>query len=764
LAEALTGYAVTSLRQMALHHGLDAGLKKARMVRVLAAHFSSEEHRAAAIAKVDPDARALLGFARLAGDWVGHDTLLSVLTPLGIMDPLAGKKSLYWRSGDDMGDPSASDSKDLRDVLARLEVQGLLVGASPRFGHGTVIDMGMARDYAIPADLRELLPAADAAALSRREAPAQWTPADPQPFARALYSLWSFVWRHEPALLKKGTIAKRGLKALAAEYPVPLDADSASTEVDLAQIYRHRWLLMHLGLIEHVQWKHLRADLSKAEDFWEAPLAERARRWHDSWLDAWWWCELNDIPGLTWRRSSGSAADELNQHMVRARKKAVAFVHLQLADGQWHAMDRLMALMELRDRDFLVPAYRSRSAYGYSWETRYNATYNHAGLSFPHVRDETQGWQQVETRYVEQLLRTLHGFGILDLAEADEGLEAVRLSALGRHVFAEGPTPPEPSGGRIILQPNFHILAFGPVPERDLLRLERFADRAATDRAMEFVLDAGSVYRAQRQGLGCAHVIAELRTLTEAEVPQNVLRSLEEWQESHEQIVVRRGVSLLHADDPELLAQLTTLPEAASAIRPLAPTFALAADGTALDALLEAADLIPVRRHDPTARGTVRLAEDGRVELRHKFADLYTAGRLDMLAEHDPQGGGWRLTAEAARAAKRKRGWLAETQIEAWRVLCADEGPAWLERRIKRWLGSYGKARLRRAWVLELDKPEALAALQEGPVGSQDDVSAETLTLPLRAYKPKGVPVLIDPDDLARLRTLLEAYGIELEE
>jgi hypothetical protein len=361
-------------------------------------------------------------------------------------------------------------------------------------------------------------------------------------------------------------------------------------------------------------------------------------------------------------------------------------------------------------------------------------------------------------------MRTLHRFGLLDLAEGDGGLEAVRLSELGRHVFADGPAPPAPSGGRIILQPNFHILAFGPVPERDLLHLERFADRAATDRAMEFVLDAGSVYRAQRQGLGCAHVIAELRTLTEAEVPQNVLRSLEEWQETHEQIVVRRGVSLLHAKDPQQIETLTALPGAAEAIHRLAPAFARAADGPALDALLEAADLIPVRRHDPTARGTVRLAEDGRVELRHKFADLYTAGRLDMLAEHDPQGGGWRLTAEAARAAKRKRGWLAETQIEAWRALCADEGPAWLERRIKRWLGSYGKARLRRAWLLELDKPEALTALQEGQGRARDDASGETLTLPLRSYKPKGVPVLIDPDDLAKLRPLLEAYGIELEE
>lgn len=762
--EALPHYSIVSLQATATHHGLDASGPKARLERELIAFFERDEHVATSLDRLDEDARALLDLVHASDGWTPSTALRSASAARGISDALAARQP-YARSTDDMGDPAATDSKDLRDVLARLEVQGLLVGREPRFGHGTVVDMGAAAYYAIPSAVHAVLPAADPGTLSRCEAPAEWAAADPGPFGRSLYTLWSFLWRHEPSLLKKGTLGKRSLKQLAEEYPLPLDVAAAGSELDLPMVYRQRGLLESLGLITR-KGSRLRVDLEASEAHWLATPGQRAGAWHYAWLDAWGWNELDDIPGLAWSYGAGMSGDRVARHVARARREIVSFLHAQWRDGAWHSVAQLSALMQMRNRDVLVPVKHWRVS---PWSSRYKASNNHAGLSFPDVRSEDAGWQQVEQPFMEQVMRTLHAFGLLDLAEGAQGLEAVRLSALGRHELADGPEPPPaPGGGRIVLQPNFHILAMGPVPEGELLRLERFATRSATDRALEYVLDARSVYRAQRAGMGVDQVMAELRALTEQELPENVLRSLEEWQEAHEQIVVRKDVGLLQAADPELIAELTDRSAARGVVRRLAPTFALVEDPSRLDALLSAAEVFPIRQHDPLARGTVRVDDDGSVELVHRFADLYTTGPLDALAAQDPATGTWRITAEAARAAKEERGWDAEQQIARWRRLCAGEAPPWLERRIKSWLGSYGRARLRRAWVLELERPEALEALKEavGAARGTDETAsaAPILSRPMRAYEPKAKPVLVDPDDLAQLRALLEEHGIELEE
>jgi len=813
LEEGLSRYTVASLKCMADFHGVDRDLKKAQLVEALAAHFARRANPTAALDDLDEAARALFDFLQLAGSWVHRDALLRGLAPVGIVDLTGRPRPMWGETNSERGDPWGSKSKVLRDVLARLEVMGLLLGRMPRYGQGTVIDLGTASYYAIPVEVVESLPAVERGTWSRREAPERMTEASPQAFGRALYSLWSFVWRHEPSLLKRGTIAKRALKALAAEYPQPLDVDSATDESDLVPVFRQRWLLGLLGLTNN-NGLQLRGDFAAAEAHWRAPLADRVRAWHDAWLNCHAWNELDDIADLVWSHGSWASDEEIVRHVAGARREVAAFLHKELADGGWHSVDRLSALLELRNRDVLLPAARAQNAYYRTWSTRYEARNNRAGLSFPNVRDEVEGWRQVEARFMEQVMRVLHELGLLDLAEeAGTGLDAVRLSALGRHIFADGPSPPEPSGGRMVLQPNFHVLAFGPVAEGELLRLERFADRAATDRALEFVMDADSVYRAQQSGLDHAQILAELEDLTQAAVPQNVRRSLEAWQEAHEQIVVRRGCTLLHTADSELLAELAAMPEASRALRRLGPTFALARDESAVDALLESAALVPVTRHDPRARGSVRLAEDGRVQLTHKFADIYTTAGLHRLAEFDVEGAGagagagvgeadvegadagagagavdvegagagaggdagtgagsgldWRLTAASARAARQKHGLDAEAQIKAWRSLCVDDGPDWLERRMKSWLGSYGKARLRRAWVLELENAEALPALRE----SQDRAqrarkagSGRQSAVPLQAFQPKAIPVLVDPDDLPALRDLLSALGIEFED
>jgi hypothetical protein len=344
----------------------------------------------------------------------------------------------------------------------------------------------------------------------------------------------------------------------------------------------------------------------------------------------------------------------------------------------------------------------------------------------------------------------------LDLGHQDDGpAVAFRLTEIGRHLLAGGPAPAPDAGdaGRIVLQPNFHIVAFGPVPELALIELERFADRVSADRAVEFSLSRESVYRAQRLGLGAADVAATLERLTGAALPQNVARSLDEWQAAHERIVVRRGVSLLQAADPAILQELAAAAGGGpSALRVLGPTVALVRDEAALGAALRTAGIAPVTGHDRSGRGSLRLEDDGRVAFRHRLPDIYALGRVQQLAEWDEELGAWRLTAAAARRARSALGMGAPAQVSAWRSLCAGAPPDWLETRVKAWCGHYGTAKLDETVLLELRDAEALAALR-GLVGA-----AVALT-PVTA----GGPVVkLRSADLETVRRALEELGVKV--
>src|SRR5512135_712587 len=93
---------------------------------------------------------------------------------------------------------------------------------------------------------------------------------------------------------------------------------------------------------------------------------------------------------------------------------------------------------------------------------------------------------------------------------------------------AEAPVIPAETG-RVVVQPNFHIFAFDPIADSTLARLDAFATRLNAERAIEYELSRESVYRAQTAGMPVAAIRAWLEEVTEAPLPQNIARSLDEW-------------------------------------------------------------------------------------------------------------------------------------------------------------------------------------------------------------------------------------------
>ena len=144
----------------------------------------------------------------------------------------------------------------------------------------------------------------------------------------------------------------------------------------------------------------------------------------------------------------------------------------------------------------------------------------------------------------------LHWLGLVDTAALPGALgrpSAFRLTDMGRWVLDLGPPPAiQAEGGRVIVQPNLHIVALDPVADATLVELDQFAERLSAERAVEYRLTRASVYAGQQAGWDVPRIKTYLRGHTRAELPGNVERTLDEWQAQHERIILRTGVSLAH--------------------------------------------------------------------------------------------------------------------------------------------------------------------------------------------------------------------------
>ena len=154
----------------------------------------------------------------------------------------------------------------------------------------------------------------------------------------------------------------------------------------------------------------------------------------------------------------------------------------------------------------------------------------------------------------------------------------------------------------MVVQPNFHVFAFDPISDAVLARLDSFATRLKADRAVEYEITRESIYRAQQNGQQFGAIVAWLEEVTAATLPQNVGRSLDDWQAAFERIVVRQRVGSLQTATAELADALAADPGLAGAIvKRIGPTsLLLVADRVdEVERALLAAGELPARTTRP---------------------------------------------------------------------------------------------------------------------------------------------------------------------
>ena len=663
--------------------------------------------------------------------------------------------------------PRNPQSRRLEDLLASLTLRGLVFSVEDAPANGRTTPDTMAKieldqeliNVFIPDMIRLHLPApALLPELAAPQATDVKTVQDSsaRAFQRDLYLYWSFVRSRPVTLTAKGEVQKRTLVEINDALLVHDEIPKGVGELQLPRLRFIRGLLQALNLLTVATYQKVQAN--EHDDFFSLTPAERVQRVYTQWLNGDFFNELLFLPrGLQPTQPPLLPAPP---QIAKARRSVIEYLR-QLKPIEWVTFDQLIDQLAEYDREFLLPRVTSRSAYyGYAPPHPYSS-YNAVGWSFPGVYDAKQGWQTVETPFIRGLISgSLHWQGLIDLgwsAERSGEPTAFRLTALGAWLLGLGPQPEiRAEGGRVIVQPNLHIVALDPVNDATLVTLDRFAERLSAERAVEYQLTRASVYRGQQQGWEVPRIKEFLRQQTNADLPGNVARTLEEWQTLHERIVIRPHVALAHGSPAALDTLLTDARSAALIVERPQPDVALAQAQKALTPLTHALHrhgVLPLITHQPSVPpNSITVDEEGTIELATRVPSLYLHGHLAAIA-NPIDDLHYQITAETIERATRS-GLTAPQIIERLTTVHRGPVPARLVRRIRAWAKYYGDAAI-----------EGLTLLQVRDENTLNELLADSeLAALIKPFSPAKTKALarVREKDLDTLRALLSERGIDL--
>ena len=703
-------------------------------------------------------------------------TLREELVRQGLVDKSAEPAfDIYHRPKP--ADPRAEKSRRFDDVLARLMLRGLVFAADelenprpevPGYEPPKNDFSRLPSKVLIPGPIRRHLP----------EPPLQPAPgvrpvkvaaankSSARVFQRDLYLYWSYVRDHPVYVTQKDEAQKSDLKKINASLLVHETLGKGEGELDRPRLRFVRQMLMALDLLRISDASLLEIETAPGDFFAQAP-AERVKRSFEVWRQNIYFNELLLLPREMRPLRVEETLLTAPELVMRARQAVVQAVQTlagSVQAGDWLGLGALCDYLREENYEFLFPRLPPRPGYyAYMVQHPYSAATNLLNLEFPAIRSEEDGWNKVEANFVQGVVAgPLFWLGLTEVGWGKEGLaevapEAFRLTALGAWVLGLGPCPEIPSeGGRVIVQPNMHIVALDPVNDATLAALDRFAERLTAERAVEYQLTRASVYAGQLVGWDAARIKTFLHDQTGVDLPGNVARTLDEWQTQHERVILRPKVALAHGPATVFSAMAQAAPADLTAGRPL-PEVLLLKSSKAVPgfvAALRAQGILPLVSERPAvSANAVQAQEDGALRFIARRPSLYLHGHLAAFADPD-EAGGYQVTAETvARAA---RAGLSAPEIIG-RLAAVHRGPVpeKLVRRIRAWAKHYGDAALQEVLLLQVRDAATLAELRADP----------ELAPLLQDFAPASQKALacVNRADLDLLRARLAERGIDLD-
>ncbi len=722
----LNSYHTTTLWTMADAAGLQVTqgnkkLKKKDLIPKMRAEFFTQERVRSSWDKLNQTERQVLNRLLLHGGQVTRKTFQREIIRAGLATQapeIEKPKNPYryyygtpYARNVYNGDPQRKNSRIFDDVIARLTYHGLVFSRGTPATTGNTpfkIQFHPAATLYVPAAVRRYLPDPEPIPPPL----ANWKPTrvesgTPDLLLRDMYIYWDMVRRNNIALIKSGLVSKRWLKTInqALLSPDPL-VKEAMRETQTGRLHLLRQLLMKCKLV-HSGRKTLRPTGEgplHIPDFWGLGQAQQLKLCITAWvaLD-----EPTELP------DGAPVYNPLYRHARQAVLDALKKTH---TGGEWLEIDNFVTQIQAQDANFLFAAHSDIE--NHLGRRYYNYSY---GYYYQNPQDLLEILEQFEAAFVTRCLTGfLYQSGTVELGYDGDALKGFRLTPTGMMALGMNPArPPQDETGKLIVQPNFQLLALGPVSLALLAQLDLFAEREGADiGAFDYRLSRESVYRAQQMGMEAKDILHFLEQNSETDLPQNVRRSLDEWGASHERIIFRTGVSLLQAASADMLARLIQEPRTGAYIaRPVTDDVALLKkDGQKhLIAALVEQGLFPAVSgvQAEASDHSVIVHQDGTIHAIHAVPSLHLRRRLSRLAEESGKGE-WKLTPASIRRAGGNRTKVLQV-LEELNKLNRGPLPDQLTGQIKAWGNYYGNARAEMLTLIEFHDQAILQELTTHP-------------------------------------------------
>jgi hypothetical protein len=517
--------------------------------------------------------------------------------------------------------------------------------------------------------------------------------ASPQRLARDLGRMARFL-RRSPgiALTRDGRLPARWVRALQRWLGL------AGSPHDLPYIAFLRRLLERMGVL---RTHGATLILETLHPFWEQEATDRAAGAFHAWKGA----EI----------SEGKGADYLSPEILKTRLEQGLRGH---EAGAWIPLPALAAAAlhepAARAPDPLSPAGQEQAARWKAW-------------------------------LIEEILWPLHWLGVLDRGDRAGRWTAVRLTSFGAWMLGIGePWAPPKENGRLVVQPDFRILAFEPISEAIRSALEAFTEPTPGEPISVYQITREALYRGLSQGWDIPRVIRLLEGISGDPLPPNVRRSLEDWHRRFNRVRIYRRVTLVRGGEDNLPAD--------PAVRPLREGLGWTGErAEALAARWRAQGIRPwVSGFRPEDLRHQVVAEDsGILRWTGAFPHPGVERLLEPFTERVPEG--FRIT-EASLRAGREAGLSLSEILQRLQQVHRGPLPAGLLARLLTWSEHPPRARWEPVILLRMDRPEILEALCQEPALSPWVRPLDAHTLMVRA------------DHAPALKAWLEAMGIMVEE
>src|SRR6266700_585357 len=465
---------------------------------------------------------------------------------------------------------------------------------------------------------------------------------------RALYLYWSMVdaMREGLTLVSNGLLSRASLRHVVEHMVSKGQSDQVRSESDDPYLLFLRLMLLKLDLLVE---RRGALHACNAEAFFALPVIERARRCYQLYMEESFWNELLYLPEVN-IRPGPLPMDPAHDEVIRARATVMERVLHETVEV-WRDFPTFTARTKLYAPNLLFPRqYGSRAE-------RYSSNSNPYGWDFRLRRGwltHREGWHMVEGSFARAVVSgPLHWLGIVDL-DQEERPGAFRLAAAAPRLLSDEQIEEgEIAWGRLIVQPNFELVALAPVSERLLVQLDRFADRVSLEHIAQYRVTKASVTRAIQKGLRAEELQEVLEQAAGGEIPQNVRYSLVEWERQARRIEIWEGATLLEVDEEELLDELFASEETRALFgRRLGPRLVEVAPPhvEAVQRVLWQRNYLPALSDAPaqevaengrsaTHEAQWRLHDDGLLQPLYAVLDLYLVAEVERFSQHDETTG-----------------------------------------------------------------------------------------------------------------------------